>query len=115
MRRILIAAYHPLVIKGINQALAEQLPGSEIVGQATTIQKFIKLLARHKPDAAVVDVAVTWKCGVDLLEEVERIHPKVVLHFISIHPLDHHVVNYLERQTQGSYHKSVNGSHMRLF
>lgn len=109
MKEILIAAYHPLVLKGIHQTIREQLPESQIIGQATSIQKFIKLLETLKPDAAVVDVAVTWKCGVDLLEEVERVHPECILHFISIHPLDQHVLNYLEGQVRGDRQESING------
>lgn len=112
MKRILIAAYHPLVLKGIHQTLDEQLPGCSVVGEATTIQQFITLLEKQKPDAAVIDVAVTWKCGVDLLEEVEQIHPEVILHFISIHPLDQHVVTYLESQIKRNYQSGVPNNEM---
>ncbi len=100
MARILTAAWHPVVLAGIRETIARELPDGLVVGEVTTARQFIASLDRLKPDIAIVDVAITWKCGVDLLDEVRRIHPEIELRFIAVHPLDRHVVDYLEEKSR---------------
>lgn len=100
MSRILVAAYHPIVLKGISEFVSEKLPGSEIIASATHAKTFLSLLEIHKPDAAIVDVTITWKSEIDILDEIYRIHPTIKLHFISTHPFDKNVQKYLVKKTE---------------
>lgn len=95
MSKVLIAAYHPIVLKGLSEIIAEKLPDSQIVATATHAKTFLSLLEIHKPDAAVVDVAITWKSEIDILDEIYKIHPTVKVQFVSTHPFDHSVQKYL--------------------
>lgn len=98
MSKVCVVAYHPIVVKGICEIIKEKSPQSSIIATATDVQSFLQLLKVHKPDSAVIDVSVTWKNKVDLIEEVNRVHPKIKLNFISIHPFDHSVKDYLLSQ-----------------
>src|SRR5690554_4910683 len=100
MSRILVAAYHPIVLKGISEFVAENLPDSEIVASASHAKTFLSLLKIHKPDAAIVDVTITWKSEIDILDEIYHIHPAIKLHFISTHPFDKNVQKYLVKKTE---------------
>ncbi|MEX0719154.1 MAG: hypothetical protein WD059_00715 [Balneolaceae bacterium] len=95
MSRIIVAAYHPIVVKGLCEALSEKLAKSQVVATATDVKSFLSLLKIHKPDTAVIDVSVTWKSKIDLLDEIYQVYPNIKLHFVSVHPFDQGVQDYL--------------------
>ena len=115
MNKVLIAAYHPIVLKGISEIIEEKLPGSEIIGTATHAKTFLSLLEIHKPDAAVVDVAITWKSEIDILDEIYKIHPGVKLHFVSTHPFDHSVQKYLVKKAEKRFKQKESEIQISLY
>lgn len=100
MSTILIAAYHPIVLKGISEVVTEKLPDSKIAATANDAKTFLALLEIHKPKVAVLDVAITWKSEIDILDEIYRIHPTVKLYFVSTHPFDNSVQKYLIKRAR---------------
>lgn len=105
MSKVLIAAYHPIVLKGLSGIIADKLPEAKIVATATHAKTFLSLLEIHKPEVAVVDVAITWKSEIDILDEIYKIHPTVQLHFVSTHPFDHSVQKYLINKIEQRVHQ----------
>lgn len=114
MSRIIVVAHHPIVLKGICDVINEKTPSYQIIDTATDIKSFLSQLKFYKPDAAVIDVSVTWKSEIDLLDEIHHIHPSMQLHFVSIHPFDQSVQEYLSNKVKNRFHQkntdSVNSS-----
>ncbi len=98
MFTVVVAAYHPLVLQGINQIVKEKHNSGKIIGQTTTVKGLITLINNHNPTVAIVDVGITWNSNIDILEEVTKINPSIELHFINLHPADRSVRDYLENK-----------------
>ena len=94
--RVVIAAYNPIILSGIKSILKERNSGFKIVGEATSIEMFLKLLEHTHPDIAIVDVGLTWRSGVDFAEEVERRSRFVKIVPISVHPIDQYALTGLK-------------------
>lgn len=105
MNQVCVVAYHPIVIKGICEIIKEKSPRANVIATATDVKTFISLLKTHKPDSAVIDVSVTWKSKIDIVEEINRIHPHIKLSFISIHPFDHNVQTYLLAKANNRFNR----------
>lgn len=103
MNKVIIAAYHPIVVKGISAVIQEKLSVFKIIASATNAKTFLSLLDIHKPDTAIVDVSITWKSEIDILDEIHRIHPKVKLFFVSTHPFDGSVQKYLIKRAEKKF------------
>lgn len=99
MQKIVIAAYHSLVIKGVAKTLEESEIDCKIVGRTHSAKGLVELIKRYNPDVAVIDISITWKSGIDLLDEIQRIDPVMELHFICIHPSDKTVCEYMEKRS----------------
>jgi DNA-binding NarL/FixJ family response regulator len=107
MHSIVNAAYHPLVLKGINQVIKEKYSSSKVIGQTTSVKGLITLLRKYKPDTAIIDVSITWDSKVDLLEEIRQVHPALELHLICVHPVDRIVRDYLENKAKKALQVNV--------
>lgn len=107
MQKVVIAAYHPLVIKGVVHALEESEADCEIVGRTHSPKGLLELIKRYRPDVAIIDTAITWKSDVELLNEIQRIDPVIELHFIYVHPNDKVVCEYLEKRSSKHTYKYI--------
>jgi DNA-binding NarL/FixJ family response regulator len=99
MFTVVVAAYHPLVLQGINQIVYEKHNTGKIVGQTTTVKGLITLIRNHNPTVAIVDVGITWNSNIDIIEEIRKINPSIELHFLNVHPADRSVRDYLENKS----------------
>ncbi len=77
--RILIVDDHP----AIREALAMRIgrhPDLEVCGEAADLSEALRLVADTQPDAAVIDISLKTRCGIDLIERIkERNDPVRIL------------------------------------
>lgn len=100
MERLIIAAYNPLIVEGIKKILQDRNIQFNIVGEATTIEDFLDLIEIQSPDLAIVDVAITWRSGLDFIEEVRKRNTLLKIIPISVHPIDRHVLTGIKRRAE---------------
>ncbi len=74
--RILIADDHPLVVRGMRDALSEA-EDMEIVGEAGTGPQALSLIARTSPDVVLMDIHLPGLDGLTCAERIRRDHPAV--------------------------------------
>lgn len=67
--RILIADDEPLALRRLETALA-CIPEAEIVAVASTGGEARKLIARHKPDVAILDIEMPDRTGISVVEDI---------------------------------------------
>lgn len=67
--RILIADDEPLALRRLETALA-CIPEAEIVAVASTGSDARKLIARHKPDVAILDIEMPDRTGLSVVEDI---------------------------------------------
>lgn len=71
---LLIVDDHPAVLKGLRFLLAE-LDDVEIVGEARDAATARDLTARTRPDMILLDLVLGGRDGIDLVEQLGRLHP----------------------------------------
>lgn len=82
--RVLIADDHALVRAGFS-ALLHNLPDVQLVGEARNGQEALKLIERHQPDIAVLDIAMPELNGLEVTARVSKEWPAVRVLIVSMH------------------------------
>jgi DNA-binding NarL/FixJ family response regulator len=92
--RILLADDHNLVRAGL-RALIAQIPGTEIVAEASDGQQALALIRETRPDLALVDVSMPGLNGLELAARVAREVPQTRVAIVSMHGTAGHVAQAL--------------------
>lgn len=81
--RVLLADDHPLIIKGIREALAAD-PDMEIVGEASTAAQVLPLVRHSSPDVVLLDLRFPDGDGLAVLDSIVANHPSVKVAVLSV-------------------------------
>src|SRR5712691_6539861 len=102
--RILLVDDHLLFRQGLRSMLpAEEF---EVVAEAADGQEAIKLVRKHEPDIAVLDVSMPGLNGVDAAREVLRSSPCTRVVVLTMHRETPYIVGALEAGARGYVLKS---------
>lgn len=82
--RILIVDDHPLVRLGLRQLISDEA-NLEVCGEAEGASQALELMARLKPDVAVIDISLKEGNGVELLKKAKSRFKSVKLLVYSMH------------------------------
>jgi DNA-binding NarL/FixJ family response regulator len=80
MIRLLLADDHAIFLQGLTKLL-DAWPEAKVVAEAADGQEAWKLILRHKPDVAVVDIKMPQMSGIEIAEHVraQGLSTRVVL------------------------------------
>jgi two-component system nitrate/nitrite response regulator NarL len=81
--RILIADDHPLMIKGIREALSTDSE-LEIVAEANSGAQVVPLVTRTSPDLVLLDLRMPEMDGLAVLEQMQQTYPSVKVAMLSV-------------------------------
>ena len=107
--RVLIADDHPLIIKGVREALAAERD-IEIVGEASTGAQVLPLVAHSSPDVVLLDLRFPDGDGFSILERIIEEHPQVKVAMLSVVNDPSKVSEALERGACAFIVKSIDAS-----
>jgi DNA-binding NarL/FixJ family response regulator len=82
--RVILADDHPLVRAGIRETLKE-VPGVEIVGEASDGREAIELVKAGHPDVVFMDISMPNLNGLEATERIIKAFPKVRVVILSRH------------------------------
>ncbi len=82
--RILLADDFPVVRNGLKASI-EGIKSFKVVGEAGDGEKARDLLARLKPDLAILDIDMPKLSGLDVAKEAARLSPSTKIIFLSFH------------------------------
>ena len=76
---IIIADDHPLVLKGLQDFLVEK--GYHVLDSATDGRAAFKLIVKHSPDIAILDIKMPHMTGLEVAEQckINNLNTKIVL------------------------------------
>jgi two-component system, NarL family, response regulator NreC len=97
--RIVVADDHTVVRQGLRALLERE--GFDVVAEASNGREAIRLCATHRPEVAVLDLAMPLLNGIDAAHEIVKsnLGTKVVL--LTMHTEDHLVVESLRAGVKG--------------
>src|SRR6187200_1055405 len=106
MIRILIADDHTVVRRGLRQILLEGFPGAYIeeVGDAEGI---IQKIMQDKWDVIISDLSMPGRSGLEALQQIKQIQPKLPVLILSIHPEEQYALRVLKAGASGYLSKDM--------
>jgi two-component system, NarL family, invasion response regulator UvrY len=84
MNKLLIIDDHEVVRDGVKRIFDEP-PGAIIFGEAGTIPEALRLAQEQDWDAAVLDLSIGGRGGLELLKQLREIRPKLPVVILSMH------------------------------
>jgi DNA-binding NarL/FixJ family response regulator len=83
--RVLVADEHAVFRRGLRETLGDTF--SKITfGEARTAQEALDCVRRQDWDVVILDISMPGKSGLDILNDLKRLRPKLPILFLSMHP-----------------------------
>ena len=83
--RVLIADDHAVFRRGLRETIGEAFPRVTF-GEAETAQEAVECVRRHDWEIVILDISMPGRSGLDILDDLKRLRPKLPVLFLSMHP-----------------------------
>ena len=93
--RILLADDHTIVRKGL-RLLLESQPEFKVVADAADGREAVALAEQHRPDVAVMDIAMPVLNGIEAARQISAKLPQTAVVFLSMHADEGYVLRALK-------------------
>lgn len=98
--KILIADDHAIVRRGMKQLLLEQYPFATI-GEAANAEQLVAEVMDNEWDVVVCDMNMPGRSGLDALQQIKEIRPKLPVLIMSMYPEDQYALRVLRAGASG--------------
>jgi two-component system, NarL family, response regulator NreC len=98
--RILLADDHTIVRQGLRKLLEER-PDWEVIAEAGDGREAVRLAEQHKPDVAILDVAMPLLNGIEATRQITRRMPGTRVLVLSMHADEAYVTQILQAGATG--------------
>ncbi len=106
MLRILIADDHIIVRRGLRQILLEGFPYVHIE-EVPDAEEMIKKVISAEWDVIISDLSMPGRSGLDALQQIKQISPKLPVLILSIHPEEQYALRVLKAGAAGYLSKDL--------
>ena len=100
MIKILVADDHPIVRQGLKQIFADT---SDLVvtGEASRGREVLEKIDKDDYDIVLLDITMPDKTGLEVLEELKSLKPKLPVLILSMHPEEQYAIRALRLGASG--------------
>lgn len=98
--RILIADDHAVVRSGLKMLLRSHA-GFSIVAEAADGEEAVRLVNRHRPDLAILDISMPKLDGIAATKEIKQANPGTVVLILSVHKNEEYAYQVLKAGASG--------------
>ncbi len=106
MIRVLIADDHTVVRRGLKQILLEGFPTAHIE-EVPDAEEMIKKIIQADWDVVISDLSMPGRSGLEALQQIKQIQPKLPVLILSIHPEDQYAIRVLKAGAAGYLSKDM--------
>jgi two-component system, NarL family, invasion response regulator UvrY len=106
MIRILIADDHTIVRRGLRQILLEGFPTATIE-EVPDAEEMIKKIIQAEWDVVISDLSMPGRSGLEALQQIKQLHPKLPVLILSIHPEEQYALRVLKAGASGYLSKDM--------
>jgi len=111
--RVLLADDHTLVRAGI-RSLLEAMPGVEVVAESGDGREALDLIAKHRPDVALLDIGMPGLSGLEVAKRASDESPRTKIVILSMHADPTYVTQALRAGVAGYLLKGAAVSELPL-
>ena len=104
--RFLIADDHTIVRRGLRQILLEGFPDAEIE-EVPDAEDLIKNTIQSDWDIIISDLSMPGRSGLEALQQIKQIKPKIPVLILSIHPEEQYALRVLKAGAAGYLSKDL--------
>jgi DNA-binding NarL/FixJ family response regulator len=83
--KVLIADDHAVFRRGLRETLAEAF-SRVTFAEASTAQETLEHVRRQDWDVVILDISMPGKSGLDILDDLKRLRPRMPILLLSMHP-----------------------------
>jgi DNA-binding NarL/FixJ family response regulator len=105
MIRVLIADDHTIVRQGLRQVL-EETNDISVVAEANDGREVMSAVRSQEVDVAVIDISMPGRSGLEVLQDLKSVRPKISVLVLTMHPEEHYAVRALRAGAAGYLTKS---------
>jgi len=98
--RVLIADDHALVRAGF-RSLLQDIAGVQVVAEAGDGREALRMIEEHRPDVALIDIAMPGLNGLETVARVVKEFPSVRVMILSMHANEEYVLRALRSGATG--------------
>ncbi len=109
--KILIVDDHPITRHGLAQLLNNE-EDLTVCGEAEDAQKALGLMKSLEPDLVLSDITMGGKSGLELIKEMQALHPEVAVLVLSMHDESIYAERMLRAGARGYLMKSAGGGEL---
>ncbi|MFC5457632.1 response regulator [Prosthecobacter fluviatilis] len=84
VKRIVLIDDHPIMRHGLAQLIRAE-DGLDVIGEAGSAREGLDVVAKLRPDLAVVDLTLPDKNGLELVKDIRALHPSTQCIVLSMH------------------------------
>jgi len=107
-KRVLLVDDHPMMREGLAQLFGNQ-HDLEVCGEAGDANEALEKIASLKPDLVLTDITLPGKNGLELIKDIQAMHPGVLVLVISMHDETLYVERVLRAGGRGYIMKQEGG------
>ncbi len=98
--RVLIADDHAVFRRGLKEIIGEAFP-KVTFGEARTAEEAVVFVRRQDWEIAILDISMPGLSGLDILDDLRRLRPKLPVLFLSMHPEEQYARRALKSGASG--------------
>lgn len=98
--RVLIADDHAVFRRGLKETIGEAFPRVAF-GEAKSAQETLEHARAHDWDIVILDISMPGKSGLDILNDLKRLRPKLPILLLSMHPEEQYARRALKAGASG--------------
>lgn len=98
--RVLIADDHAVFRRGLKETIGEAFP-KVTFGEAKSAQETVALVRRQDWEIVILDISMPGLSGLDILDDLRRLRPKLPVLFLSMHPEEQYARRVLKSGAAG--------------
>src|SRR5256886_4268087 len=98
--RVLIADDHAVFRRGLKETIGEAFP-KVTFGEAKSAVEAVESVRLQNWDIVILDISMPGKSGLDILDDLKRLRPKVPVLFLSMHPEEQYAKRALKAGAAG--------------
>src|SRR6266566_1671604 len=98
--RVLIADDHAMFRRGLRETIGEAFP-KVTFAEAKTAEETLELVRQQDWEIVILDISMPGKSGLDILDDLKHLRPKLPVLFLSMHPEEQYARRALKAGAAG--------------